>query len=152
MSFRVRRYMNLTRSNSNGGSKWLPVSNIRVGSLCRSPSWRFFSDSLLVIRYGIKWFITTNSLLYSLEPLHPQLLFKTSHLPSRRCKFTYKKVSLLPINIILNNPITIQTLFLVKWLTHSCWSEDGKLARNIKHGGELMVLDMLLQDAKVILF
>jgi len=158
MSFRVRRYMNLTKSNSNGGSKWLPVSNIRVGSLCRSPSWRFIFNSLLLIhsliliRYRIKWFITINSLLYSLDPLHPRLLFKTSHLPSKLCKFTYKKVSLFPINIILNNLITIQTLFLVKWLTHSHWSEDWKLARNIKHGGELMGLDMLLQDAKVIPF
>lgn len=52
------------------------VSNIRVESLCRFPSWRFVSDSLHVIRYKIKWFITINSFLYSLDPCHPRLLIQ----------------------------------------------------------------------------
>ncbi|WZY70536.1 hypothetical protein YC2023_002776 [Brassica napus] len=87
----------------------------------QSLSWRFISDSLLLIRYRIKWFITINSFLYSLDPIHDY----------------YSKL-LISLQGGESSPIKRPKV--------------RKLARNLKHGGELMGLDMLLQDAKVIMF
>lgn len=75
------------------------------------------------------------------------------------CIHFYIKVSLLLFNSIFSVCEIIKVnLFSVKWRTHQSsfliWSLNSRFwkAKNIKHCGKLTGMDMILLDAKVVLF
>lgn len=82
----------------------------------------------------------------------------------RLWSFTYKKVILHPLDIILSFGDNPKNLFAEKWLTHmfflvicrhycstvEVWLLTFWVTRKVRHGGELMEVNMLPLDAKVI--